>query len=236
MSMTYGFFNANLVNGDYDRKYTADQLAEFFASLIGNGISASIENCFKVVASSGLTVNVSPGFAWINGFWVKNDSSYPIVESAAPSSGYRKDIIVLRFNRSDRSITPLLIQGTVSSSSNPPMPEYSRTTDQYDLVLASINLSAGNSEITSSMITDLRGNTTYCGIINTFANILIPAGSITATQLADGSVTSSKLDLSTGFNPNGPINLTSGVHYFDSESQLPNAGNTGRLYFVKIGS
>lgn len=236
MSMTYGFFNANLVDGDYDRKYTADQLAEFFASLIGNGVSADYENSFKVVPSSGLTVNVSSGFAWINGFWAKNDSSFSLTDAAAPSSGYRQDIVVLRFNRSDRSIVPMIIQGTVSSTAPAPMPSYSRTVAQYDLVLASINLAAGNSAINASMITDLRSNESYCGIIDTFASRLIPAGSVTSTQLADGSVTNSKLDLSDGFDPAGPITLTEGTHYFDSESQLPAAGNKGRIYFVKLGS
>lgn len=236
MSVTYGFFNANLVDGDYDRKYTADQLAEFFASLIGNGVSADYENSFKVIPSSGLTVNVSSGFAWINGFWAKNDSAFAISESAAPSSGYRQDLIVLRFNRSDRSIIPTLIQGEVSSTTPAPMPAYSRTATQYDLVLAAISLSAGNSSITEDMITDLRANELYCGIIDTFANRLIPVGSIHSEQLADGSVTDAKLDLSAGFNPTGFITLQPNVHYFDNESDLPAAGNRGRLYFVKLES
>lgn len=236
MSVTYGFFNANLVDGDYDRKYTADQLAEFFASIIGNGVSADYENSFQVVPSSGLTVNVSSGFAWINGFWAKNDSAYAITESAAPASGYRQDLIVLRFNRSDRSITPTLIQGTVSSTIPAPMPAYSRTAAQYDLVLAAINLSAGNSAITTDMITDLRANEAYCGIVDTFANRLVPVGSIHSEQLANGSVTNEKLDLSDGFAPTGYITLQPNVHYFAQESDLPAAGNRGRLYFVKLES
>lgn len=234
MSLTYGFFNANLVDGEYDRKYTADQLAEFFSSLIGNGVSASIGNGFKVVASSGLNVLVSSGFAWIKGFWAKNDSAYQLTEQAAPTSGYRKDLIVLRFNRSDRSITPVVIQGTVSSTLPAPVPNYVRTENQYDLVLAAITFSAGSSSITTSMIEDLRPNKTYCGIINTFANLLIPTGSIGTEQLADGSVTNAKLDLSSGFNPAGPIDLVANVHYFDSEENLPSAGHTGRLYLVKV--
>lgn len=234
MSVTYGFFNANLVDGNYDRKYTADQLAEFFASLIGNGVSDDYGNSFQVVPSSGLTVNVSPGFAWINGFWAKNDSAYAITESAAPASGYRQDLIVLRFDRSDRRITPMLIQGTVSSTIPAPMPKYSRTDTQYDLVLAAINLSAGNSAITTNMITDLRADDEYCGIVDTFANRLVPVGSIHSEQLADGAVTNEKTDFSAGFAPAGPIQLTKGVHYFDSEADLPEALEEGRVYFVAL--
>lgn len=236
MSVTYGFFNANLVEGDYDRKYTADQLAEFFSSLIRNGVSAAITDCFKVVPNSGLSINISAGFAWINGYWAKNDSAYALTETAAPATGYRQDLVVLRFNRSDRTIIPTIITGTVSSTTPAPLPAYSRTSAQYDLVLASIALSAGDSAITSSMITDLRSYDFYCGIVSTFDSVLIPTGSIHSDQLAGGSVTNEKLDLSAGFSPTGPIDLVSGVHYFASENDLPAAGHTGRLYFVKLES
>ena len=183
-----------------------------------------------------MNINISAGFAWINGFWAKNDSAYALSETAAPATGYRRDLVVLRFNRSDRTIIPTLITGTVSSTTPAPLPSYSRTSAEYDLVLASISLSAGDSAITSSMITDLRADETYCGIVNTFDSVLIPTGSIHSDQLADGSVTNAKLDLSEGFNPTGPIDLVSGVHYFASESALPAAGHTGRLYFVKLES
>ncbi len=234
MSLTYGFFNANLVNGEYDRKYSADQLAEYFSSLIGNGVSAAIEDSFKVLPGNGLEISVSAGFAWINGYWAKNDAAFSLTDVAAPSSGYRRDLVVLRFNRSDRSIIPMIITGSVSSTFPAPLPSYSRTALEYDLVLASISLSAGAASITSSMITDLRADNTYCGIVNTFASILIPTGSIQTDQLADRSVTGDKLNLSAGFNLDGPINLLKNVHYFDTQADLPAAGNTGRLYFVKL--
>ena len=169
MSVTYGFFNANLVEGDYDRKYTADQLAEFFSYLLGNGISASVENNFEVTPSSGMSVNVAAGFAWIKGFWVKNDSSFELSDTVVPSSGYRKDLVVLRFNRNDRSISPLIIQGEVAQVAPAPIPEYKRTTGEYDLVLAMIDIEAGNSSITAAMITDLRTDEVYCGVVDTFS-------------------------------------------------------------------
>lgn len=195
MSISYGFFNADLVDGDYDRKYTADQLAEFFSYLIGNGVSGSFQDSFKVVPNSGFAVNVSEGFGWIKGFWVKSDSDFTITDSAVSPSGYRKDLIALRFRRTDRSITPILIQGTVSQTDPASIPEYKRTTNEYDLVLAMIDLQAGDSSITSSMITDLRQDETYCGIIDTFSARLIPEGSIHSESLAEQSVTTLKLAL-----------------------------------------
>lgn len=195
MSVTYGFFNADLVDGDYDRKYTADQLAEFFNYLLGNGISASIADSFKVEASSGMTIGIAPGFAWINGFWVKNDSSFELTDTVVPSSGYRKDLVVLRFNRNNRSISPMLIQGEVAQVAPATIPEYRRTTGEYDLVLALIDIEAGNSAITPAMITDLRQDETYCGIVDTFSARLIPAGSVQSDTLAEQSVTTPKIAL-----------------------------------------
>lgn len=195
MSVTYGFFNANLVEGDYDRKYTADQLAEFFSYLLGNGISASVENNFAVTPSSGMSVNVAAGFAWIKGFWVKNDSSFELSDTVVPSSGYRKDLVVLRFNRNNRSISPMIIQGEVAQVAPAPIPEYKRTTGEYDLVLAMIDIEAGNSSITAAMITDLRTDEVYCGVVDTFSARLIPTGSIQSDTIAEQAVTTDKIAL-----------------------------------------
>ncbi len=41
-------------------------------------------------------------------------------------------------------------------------------------------------------------------------------------------------NFSQGFAPIGPIRLTEGVHYFRSESQLPAAGQAGRIYLVAM--
>lgn len=190
MSVTYGFFNAELIEGDYDRKYTADQLAEFFSYLIGNGISEAIENNFKVTESSGMDISVAAGFAWINGFWVKNNSSLILTDTVVPSSGYRKDLVVLRFNRTNRSITPMIIQGTVSQVSPASLPEYKRTSSEYDLVLAEIDLEAGESAITADMITDLRQDDLYCGVIDTLVAKLI-----TSEMIEDRAVQTSKIAL-----------------------------------------
>lgn len=171
MSITYGFFNAEYNNGAYDRKYTADQFAEVFASIIGNGLSLTYENCFKVVPYSGLTIQILPGLAWIEGYWAKNSARFSLSVAAAPSQGYRQDLVVLRFNRSDRSIIPMIITGSVSETPQSNTPSYTRTPSQYDLVLAAINFTAGDSEITESMIDDLRGDPKYCGLITTIADL-----------------------------------------------------------------
>lgn len=180
--LTYGFFNAVYTEGIPDRSYTADNLAEFFDSIIGDGVSADIQDGFKVVASSGMQVNLNPGFCWIHGYYAKNTSMYPLVVSAAPPTDTRIDAVVLRWSRSDRNILPQVLTGVASP--NPQRPQITRDVDTYDLLLGYITLNAGDSAITSDMITDTRADMDVCGIIDTFAARLVPDGSVTRAKLA----------------------------------------------------
>ena len=62
----------------------------------------------------------------------------------------------------------------------------------------------------------------------------LATGAVTAAKIAKGAVTNEKTDFSGGFSPAGPIRLTKGVHYFDSEEDIPAGTDEGRLYFVKV--
>ena len=62
----------------------------------------------------------------------------------------------------------------------------------------------------------------------------LSAGAVTNTKLAAGAVTDEKTDFSAGFAPAGPIRLQKGVHYFDSEAELPETMEEGRVYFVAL--
>ena len=184
--LTYGFFNAVYTEGIPDRSYTADNLAEFFDSIIGDGVSADIQDGFKVVASSGMQVNLNPGFCWIHGYYAKNTSMYPLVVSAAPPTDTRIDAVVLRWSRSDRNILPQVLTGVASP--NPQRPQITRNVDTYDLLLGYMTLNAGDSAVTSDMITDTRADMDVCGIIDTFASRLLPDGSVTYEKLASNAV------------------------------------------------
>lgn len=191
MSITYGFFNAQEVNGEYDRKYGADELAEFFASLIGNGISADVDNCFKISATSGMQISIAPGYAWIRGYWIKSDATELKTLSVAPANNLRVDSVILRFNKADRNITLHVVQGDSSPTPSPKV--LTRTTDTWELMLGYITIPAGASAISQSMIVDTREDATYCGMISTFSQKAIPDGSIGTTKLANKSVTSEKI-------------------------------------------
>ena len=62
----------------------------------------------------------------------------------------------------------------------------------------------------------------------------LATGAVTAAKIAKGAVTNEKTDFSGGFSPAGPIRLTKGVHYFDSEEDIPAGTDQGRLYLVKV--
>ena len=62
----------------------------------------------------------------------------------------------------------------------------------------------------------------------------LATGAVPAAKIATGAVTNEKTDFSAGFSPAGPIRLTKGVHYFDSEEDIPAGTDEGRLYFVKV--
>lgn len=62
----------------------------------------------------------------------------------------------------------------------------------------------------------------------------LATGAVSSAKIATGAVTNEKTDFSGGFSPAGPIRLTKGVHYFDSEEDIPAGTDEGRLYLVKV--
>ena len=62
----------------------------------------------------------------------------------------------------------------------------------------------------------------------------LATGAVTNAKIATGAVTNEKTDFSAGFAPAGPIRLTKGVHYFDSEAELPETLEEGRVYFLAL--
>ena len=70
-----GFFDAHLVDGEYDRVYLAEHFAKYFASFIGNGIfgGKSEELIVRENETTSMGVNVFTGQAFIDGYWYEND-------------------------------------------------------------------------------------------------------------------------------------------------------------------
>lgn len=160
MAEKSGFFNS--VNGD--RKYDASRFAEYFASFIGNGVFPSPSTGLQVVTNSNMAVIIKPGKAWINGYYYSNDSDLVLNLEVAGGVLNRIDRIILQFNTTDRIITAKVKKGTLASS---PVPQVlQRDADAYELGLADIYIGAGVTSISQANITDLRMNSSYCGVVS----------------------------------------------------------------------
>lgn len=159
MAEKSGFFNALNVNGEYDRKYNANDYSDNLAVVISNGVLRSTADDLRVTAS-GMACTVQAGRAWINGKYYYNDAPFTFAAVTAPAGGSRWDRIVLRLNNEidSRVISVLYLQGTAANE--PVKPEPVRSGNVYDLVLADVFVGTNASSV---KVTDTRADASLCG-------------------------------------------------------------------------
>lgn len=154
------FFNS--VNND--RVYNAQSFAEYFASFIANGVFPNPSNSLQVFAYDGFQLKVSPGKAWINGYFYVNDDDLYITLDLPDAVLSRIDAVVLRYSLADRNIKVAVKKGAFSSSPTPPTLQ--RDASIYELCIAQVYVAAGATSITQADITDTRLSTELCGIVH----------------------------------------------------------------------
>ena len=162
MALTYGFYNALEVNGEFDRTYDAVQMSQIFDGIVNDGIYASVGNHFAVSSVSGLDVSVDTGRAWFNHTWSYNDATV-VLTGAIDSADMlhpRIDAVVLdidtRINRRENAIK--VVKG--EASSNPQKPALQNGTENpgwYQHPLAFITIPAGATTIDQSNIENAIG-------------------------------------------------------------------------------
>ena len=159
MAEKSGFFNAIINDNGIDRKYNAEDYSDNLAVVISSGVLRSSADDLKVT-SNGLTLNTNAGRAWIKGRYYNNSTPLALTVPAPPTSGSRKDRVVLRLDNSitSRAIKVKYLTGTAASS--PTAPALTRTDTIYDLCLAEIAVGANASSVT---VTDTRADATLCG-------------------------------------------------------------------------
>ena len=156
----YGYF-FNSTNSD--RTYSADSFETWLKPFFQSGVFAG---SLQVTAQSeaDMTVNVSGGYANLNGkaaYWPTSN----VLEISTASGVYNRiDTIVLRRNNTNRTVSIEVVTGVASASPSPTAP--TRTSDIFELVLAQILVRRGTTEITDSVITDTRTNTNICGYVS----------------------------------------------------------------------
>ena len=154
------FFNS--VN--QDRLYDASSFAEYFNSLITNGVFPNPSTNLQIISNNDMTVTASVGKAWINGYVYINDSTLIMPIEVADGVLKRIDRVVVQYSTINREIKVKVKKGTFASS--PVAPILQRDADIYELGIADISIVNGATSITQANITDLRLNTTLCGYVN----------------------------------------------------------------------
>ena len=166
MAERSGFFNALRVNGEYDRKYNANDYTDNLAVIISSGVRRSTRDDLLVTAS-GMVVTVAAGRAWIEGHYYHNDAPLSFAVAPAPAGGSRWDRIMLRLNTDvgTRSIRAQYVQGTAGNNPEKPEPSWGKD-NIYDLVLADIYV---GTNATSVVVTDRRDDADLCGWVYSVA-------------------------------------------------------------------
>lgn len=143
MAVYDGFFDAvaDEETGEFDRAYGSEDFTGYFAHIIGSGVCIhNNQDSFKVRFENGAAV-VSPGYLFIEGYWLKNDEDYTI-----SATGDATLAIVAHLNLGGRMIE---LEARSVAQAYPD-----------SLVLALVNPAAGTAE-------DTRHNTDICGTIDT---------------------------------------------------------------------
>ena len=163
MAEKYSFFNAILKGEKYDRTYKAEDLAEYFASFIANGVFPNPSTNLQVMSTGNMDISIGTGKAWINGYYYNNTETLTKTLNVADGTLDRIDLVVLRLDLTKRLMQIDIKVGTTASK--PVVPELARTDDIYELGLASIYIASGVTSITQANIRDLRYNQEYCGYV-----------------------------------------------------------------------
>lgn len=157
------FFNSELVGETYDRVYLAEDYAEYFASFIGNGVFANPSSNLQIVANDNMTVTLKAGKGWIDGYFYHNTDDLIISIDVADGVLNRIDRVVLRLDFINREIKAYVKKGVFASL--PVAIGLQRDADMYELALADVKINKGDIKITQANITDLRLNSSLCGIV-----------------------------------------------------------------------
>lgn len=175
MAMRYGYFDSEITGVDsegmpiFDRAETSELFRLLFSKLLTNGVLAKPADCFKVLAGdTGLSVTVRPGFGLINGAFTYDPAPATFQLAAAPTSYSRIDRVVLRCNYLERLCEIIVKTGTAAATPQAPELIQPASGDYYELGLANVTVSANQTVITQSSISDTRPNSAVCGYITQF--------------------------------------------------------------------
>lgn len=148
------FFNALEINGDYDRKYNADDISDWFSIVCTTGV---LKGGLQVSVGTGLSVNVAIGKATIKGKGYVNNAVVNLSVGAAPTGSNPYYVpIKLQYNNvqtaSGRYIELVVGQALTSV---PTISDLTQTNEIWELMLGYAVIQPN--ETTISQVVDTRG-------------------------------------------------------------------------------
>lgn len=162
---SYGFFDAKLVDGAYDREYVANAFASYFSTFIDNGVFPNQGSCLVVTQDTvtAMKVKIKTGKAFLKGYWYENTDELVMNLDVADGVQNRYDLIVIRLDFTERKIEAAVVKG--KSAVSPTQPAITRNENVWEIALAKVYIKAGTVKIDNTMITDLRMNKDVCGLV-----------------------------------------------------------------------
>lgn len=155
MAEQYGYFNGLA----YDEDFPAQRIA----ALVPNGV---YQNGSQVLADGSMKLQVTPGRAWINGYFYRSDEAVEVTVPTAHPSLPRKDAVVLRWDLPEKVMGVCVVEGTPAN--NPQPPALRRDSQVYDLQLALVKVETGAIALTQSAVQDTRTDKAVCGYTQGF--------------------------------------------------------------------
>lgn len=169
--MRSGFFNSNIEGYDddgnpiYDRAEEASFFAEYFASFIDIGVYPNPSTGLQVLANEGMCLLVQAGKCFIKGYFgLVEEGGEEITIEASDTNLPRIDRVIARLSIESRDIKLAVLKGTPAST--PIAPDLTRNSNIYEIALADVAVGKNVSVITQANITDVRLNSTLCGIVS----------------------------------------------------------------------
>lgn len=182
MAEISAFFNYR--DEDAER-YPAEVFAEYFASFVGNGVFGAGDNLRTYCAGNDRMVRITPGRAWINGYYYRlRDEELAIELSAADATLDRIDRVVLRLNVNPDTYAINIKVLTGIPAEEPVAPELVRTGDIFDISIALVSVTHNTATVDSDAVTDTRLDSDVCGL----ANSALVANAVAAADSWEGNV------------------------------------------------